>query len=365
MPDIADAHAAFQKAKLRAESAAGITRDGEGNEVYSSEETPVVTPELQDATPVVASDQEQLATEPVVEETVDTSEQQEVEQVATPTVEELQAQIAIAEARLAEKENMIGRQSTEVGEVRQQMAELQAQISALQTPITPPATIQITQELIDTRPDVATQAAYTQRNDQALQIAFDAWKEIDPFTASTWLSDKKLEQVQAAHKAELEQIEKRFETVAAPLAETAEQQQWKLAFDEVRTKHPDVFIADPETGQTGAEALITAAGTRPEYETFKNLLQDGDASAKAAALSALYALEKMGNPQALQKQLEEEAKAAADEVAAARLAAGAVTAQTTAGQPGEQKTAEELEQEQYLVRQKSKPSLARGWTGRS
>jgi hypothetical protein len=36
-----------------------------------------------------------------------------------------------------------------------------------------------------------------------------------------------------------------------------------------------------------------------------------------------------------------------------------------AGQPAESKTQEELEQESYISRQRSKPSLSKGWTGRS
>jgi hypothetical protein len=215
----------------------------------------------------------------------------------------------------------------------------------------------VTQELIDSNPALAVQAAYAQGNEGALQIAFEAWREVDPFTSATWLADQKLARQKQEFDAELAATKQKIDEATAPLAanaaEVAAQQAWKEAFDEVKATRPD-FI------DNAARLLEEVA---PQYPSFLPALQTGDAKAKAEALSALYALDKMGNPQAVQAQLEAAAQEAAAEAEAARARAGAVTSQTTAGQGTELKTEEELEQEAYVTRQRSKPSLSRGWTG--
>ena len=198
MPDIADDHAAFQEAMRRAEEASGITRDDSGNEVYAEVETPVVTPELEGAVPVQASDQP-LTTEPASEAA--TSEQEPVEPAAEPTVEELKAELASAQARIEEQKTMIGRQSAEVGTTREEIAELKARIDAVtsapQPAVQAAPAIAITQDLIDNNPALAVQAAFDQKNEAALQLAFEAWRDPlnptgDPFAAATWLNDRKL-----------------------------------------------------------------------------------------------------------------------------------------------------------------------------
>lgn len=357
-PSVDDA-SAYRDAMRRAEEASGMAPDGT---FIVSEETPDEQ-ELAGAVPVQASDQP-LTPEPAQnldEDVADTSEQQQVAPAVEPTADDLKAQLAAAEARIEEQKTMIGRQSTEVSETRQAIADLKAQIAAVQalqaTPVAP-ATIQITQELIDTNPAAAVQAAFAQRNEQALQIAFEAWKDPisgDPFAAAAWLNDRKLEQQQAAFDAKLAETQKQFETVAAPIAQNEEHRQWALAFEKARATQPDLI--------DNAERLLTEVAS--QYGAFLPILSTGDADAKAEALLALYALDKMGNPQAVQAQLEEAAQEAATEAAAARAAASVVTGQSTAGQPSEQKTPEELEQERYFARQQSKPSLSRGWTGRS
>lgn len=354
MPDIADQHSAFREAMARAEAASGIERDAEGNEINGIEsivsgKTPDVLVELEGAVPVAASDQT-LTTEPV--ETATSEEQQVV--TATPTVEELIAEREKLLAQVEEQKAMIGRQSSEVGEVRQEIAALREQVTQAQPVTTAPA-IPITQELIETNPAAAVQEAFRQRNEPALQLAFEAWKEVDPFTAATWLADRKLEQQNAAFEARLAQQEEAIGRAAANAAKTTESQQWKEAFDEVKATRPDFM--------ENAERLLSEVA--PQYPDIANVLATGDGKAKAQALSALYALDKMGNPAAVQQQLAEAAQEAEAEAAAARAAAGAVTGQTTAGQPVVQQTAEELERDAYLQRQKGKPSLARGWTGRS
>jgi len=347
----------------RAEEASGISRDAEGNEVYVEEETPVATPELEGAVPVQASDQP-LEPEPATE--ADTSvEEQPAEPAAEPTVEELKAELAAAQVRIEEQKTMIGRQSAEVGTTREEIAALKAQLearldamqsSAAAAPVAP--AIPITQDLIDNNPALAVQAAFEQKNEHALQMAFEAWRDPlnpngDPFAAATWLNDRKLEQQQAAFEAKIAEQEKRLEKVTAPLAESHEQREWGLAFDEVKSTRPD-FLEN-------AERLLTEVA--PQYPAIADQLSTGDHTVKAQALAALYALDKMGNPKAVQAQLEEAAQEAAAEAAAARAAAG-VTTQSTAGQSSESKTPEELEQESYIARQRSKPSLSRGWTGR-
>ena len=368
----------------RAEAASGIERDAQGNETNGIEaivrgETPAVTSEPVVAEPVQASDQPlpPVPVTPAVPVETDTPVQEAAPVVpAVPaeplSVEGLSQQLAVATARLEEKDSFIGKQSTDVGELRQTVAELSARLDAQQAqPVVQPnvaASTPVTQELIDNNPALAAEAAYVQGDENALRYVMEQWKDVDPFTASSWRDDKLREQQQKAFDVKLAEQEAKIAAVAVPAAasaaQSADQAQWKEAFDDVRGRYPEVFVPNPETGVSIAERLITAAGTQPEYAAFKEMLQTGDASAKAAAISALYALDKVGNPEAFRAQLELDAQEAAASAAAARAGASAVTGQTTAGQGGELKTEEELEADAVITRMRSKPSLAKGWTGR-
>jgi hypothetical protein len=373
MPDIADDHAAYREAMARAEAASGIERDADGNETNGIEaivrgEIPAPTSEPVVAVPVTASDQ-QLPPEPVTP-VADTPEP-EAEPAEPLSVEELQKQLEIATARLEEKDSFIGKQSSDVGELRQTVAELSARLDTKENqPVVQPnvaATTPVTQELIDTNPALAAEAAYVQGDANALQYVMEQWKEVDAFSASSWRADKLLEQQQKAFDKKIAEQEERLAAVAAPVAasaaQTADQEQWREALDDVKGRYPEVFVTDAE-GTTPAQRLLEAAGTRPEYAAFKEMLQTGDASAKAAAISALYALEKVGNPEAFKAQLEKDAQEAAAEAAAARAGASAVNGQPNAGQGGELKTEAELESDAVISRMRSKPSLSKGWTGR-
>lgn len=338
---------------LAAEQAAGITRDADGNEQVS-EETPDAATELADSTPVAASDQP-LAAEPEAVEAEDTSEQQEAVAPPAQTVEELQAEIEKLNARLEEKDTFIGRQSSDVGELRKIVDELSARVSAqpVQSAQQAPQ-VAITQDLIDTNPMYATQLAYEQKNDAALKIALEAWKDEDPFAAASWRSDRLLEARQAEWEAKLAERDKKLEQLAEPVAQNAEQAQWNAAFLEVKKTHPD-FIEN-------AERLLEEVA--PQYPALAKTLATGDASEKAEALKILYSLDKFGNPEQVRQDLEREASEAAAEAAASRAAAGVVSGQTTVGEQTVDKTDEELEQDRYISRMDNKPSLSRGWTGR-
>jgi len=363
MPDPADDRAAYLEAMRRAEAASGIERDAEGNETNGIEaftrgETPVAIPEMEGAVPVQASDQplDPEPEAPVEQVAEDTSEQTQQEAPAVePSVEDLRQQLAAAQARLEEKDSFIGRQSSEVGELRQAISDLQQRITTVQQQEPASPTMAITQDLIDTNPGLATQAAFAQKNEQVLAIAFEAWKDEDPFAAASWRADQILAAKEAEFNARIAEVQTKVEAATAPLAETRAQQQWAEAFNVAKAGRPD-FLEN-------AERLLTEVA--PQYPDLAELLQNGDAKAKATALTSLYALDKMGNPQAVQAQLAEQTAEAAQEAAAALRAAQAVSGQTTAGQPAVEKTDEQLEQESYVARMGSKPSLSRGWTGRS
>jgi DNA repair exonuclease SbcCD ATPase subunit len=361
MPDIADDRAAYLEAMRRAEAASGIERDAEGNETNGIEaivrgETPVATPELQGAVPVQASDQP-LAAEPAAEEAAATSEQQQEAPAEALTVEQLQEKLADAEARLAEKDSFIGRQSGEVGELRRVVDELSARVNQAQQPA-PVATPQvlITQDLIDADPARATQLAFQQKDESALALAFEAWRDEDPFTASTWLSDQRLAQQQAAFDAKLAEVEGKIQTVAAPMEATVAQNEWNGAFHYVEQQRPG-FLQQ-------AERLLSEVA--PKFPNIVGVLSNGDAAAKSEVLMALYDLDRVSNPEQIKQELEQQVQEATAEAAAARTAAGVVTGQTTAGQgSAAEKTVEEQEADAYMTRQRGRPSLSRGWTGRS
>ena len=363
--DPADERAAYREALARAEASA-TEFDEAGREIPA-------TPELPGAVPVQASDQP-LTVEPVVEtdtptEQVVTPEQEPtVEPVVEKTPEQLAADIAVLEARLAEKDSFIGLQSSEVGELRTAVDEMRQQLAAQAQPVTPQApTVQITQDFIDSNPAAAAQAAFDQQNEAALRVAFEAWKDEDPFAAAAWRNDRLIEAQQARFEAELAKRDAEIAQVKEPLAQqtaqTAEQAAWKSAFDEVQKTVPD-FLAVDETGRSNAVRLLEEVA--PKYPAIAKMIADGDVEAKVQGLTLLYEASKLGNPETVRAELETAAAAAAAEAAAASQGASVVTSQTTAGQaPVGEKTDEQLEQERYIQRIEGKASLRTGWTGRS
>lgn len=345
----------YRAAIRRAEEASGLNPDG--TLAAAAGETPAIT-ELEGAVPVQASDQP-LATEAAAEAAATPEQQQEAP--APPaeslTVEQLQEKLADAEARLADKDSFIGRQSGEVGELRRVVDELSARVGQAQAQPAPAAPqVVITQELIENDPARATMVAFQQKDEHALAAAFDVWKDEDPFTAATWLSDRRLEQQQQQFDAKLAEVDQKIGTVAAPLEASAAQNAWNSAFHAVEQQRPG-FLAE-------AERLLKDVA--PKFPNIVSVLSSGDASAKAEVLTALYDLDRVSNPEQVRAELEVQAQEAAAEAAASRATAGVVTGQTTAGQGTVvEKTAEELEADAYMNRQRSKPSLSRGWTGRS
>lgn len=361
---IVDDAAAYREAIRRAEEGAEVT-DSNGDVV--EQETPDALAELAEAVPVQASDQP-LDTEPAdspeeqPEEVADTSEQQQEEQETLlagkyKTLEDLER----AHLELQQKLGDPNRLDLENRRLQEKLDELSSKIDAAQAqPVAPQApAVQITQDLIDADPQRATVLAFEQGNQAALQIAFEQWKEYDPFTASQWLTDQRLAEQRRDLEAKLAEATKAVEEKTAPLAQQqAEQQQtiaWAQAFDVAKSGRPD-FIEN-------AERLLSEVA--PQHPSYLPLLQSSDPQVKADALVALYAIDKIGNPEKVAAQLGERAKEAAHADAAALAAGSVVSGQTTAGQPAAELSYEEQEQQSYIARRGTKPSLSRGWTGRS
>jgi hypothetical protein len=360
---------AYREAMRRAEegeTAVVVDEQGRTPEGLTPEELEAAAAAV--VVPVAASDQplqpeEQSGTETtaVVEDTPVV----EAPVVAEETPEQLQARVAQLEAQLAEKEQMIGRQSGEVGQLRQDMQQLREEITAARTTPTVPASapVVITQDMIEDDPARATAIAYQQNDVAALERAFDYWKEVDPFTAGAWRSDTLASQREAALEAR----------VQAEIAKTRQEQEaranvnvtWNTAMQSVAAKHPDFLQVDETTGRSNAERLLTEVA--PQYPHLIAVLRDGDATAKAEVLDALYVLDHANrtNPEQVKAQLEEAAAQAAAEEAAARAAAATVVGQPTAGQDPVPQTYEERERAAYAARFEGKASLDRGWTGRS
>lgn len=368
MDDLTD----YREALARAEAAATAT-DEKGEVV--DRETPVVVEELAGAVPVQASDQPPTE-EPVVETDTSEEQQQVAPAVEEPlTVEQLQERLAQAESRLAEKDSFIGRQSGEVGELRstvdayaQRLADLEAKLA--QPVVTQPqvAPVPVTQADIDTDPATATIRAYENGKalgvtDPMLERAFSDWKELDPFAAGQWLTDRRLEQQQAAFDARFAEQSEKIETVNARETEAeaaaAERAAWNEAFIEVQKEHPD-FLAKDEDGVTNAERLLTEVA--PQFPAIAEVIKSGDAEAKAQGMKLLLGQSKLANPEQFGKELQDAAQVAAEEAAAVRAAAGVVSGQATVGQHTETKTEEQVEVERQMARIGSGPSLRKGWS---
>lgn len=356
---------AYRESVARAEAAAvEVQVDDQGR-------TPerVVAPEVAEAVLVQASDQplqpEETPGTPataVVEETPVVGPPVEAEE---PQLTPEQQRIAQLEAQLAEKEAMIGRQSAEVGQVRQEIASLREEFATRAAEPTAPvaAPIVITQDMIEDDPARATQIAYQQNDAAALERAFTVWKEIEPFEAASWRSDTLAQQREAAIRAEIQKDRERQAAEQQRAADT--NAAWNGAMQDVAAVHADFLQVDPTTGKSNAERLLTEVA--PQYPEVLAILRDGDRQAKGNALKLLYAADRANrtDPAAVQRQLEEAAAAAAAEEAAARAAAATVVGQPTAGQDPVALTDEQREQAAYAERAGHRPSLARGWTGRT
>lgn len=360
-----DDQSAYRDAIARAEAAAAeVLVDDRGR-------TPdiVVAPESAEAVLVQASDQplppEETPGTPaaaVVEDTPVVVPPVVAEETPEQKIARLEEELERRNAQLTEKESMIGRQSIEVGEVRAEIAALREEV-ATRTPQPPVAApIVITQEMIEDDPARASQIAYQQNDPAALERAFSYWKEIDPFTAASWRSDTLAQQREAAIRAEIQQDRERVQAEKQRAAQVSAA--WSGAMNDVGAVYPDLLQVD-ETGRSNAERLLTEVA--PQYPRMLEILRDGDQQAKAEVLKALYVVDRSNrtDPAALAAQLEEAAAQAAAEEAAARRAAATVIGQPNTGQDPVPQTEEQREQAAYAARAGHRPSLERGWTGRS
>lgn len=355
MPDPAEERAAYKERLARAEAEALADADPHSQEWYAQIGTPLETPafpEGADATPVVASDQLEID-EPEAPVAESPQEETPAEDV---TPEELKGQIEALKAQLAEKETFIGRQGSEVGALRASIDELSRQLAEqpVRAPIQQGPQILVTQDLIDSDPAQATLIAYRQNDERALSLAFEAWKDVDPFAAASWRSDAILERERSAWQEEFASLRSEISTVSAPVQQQQEQRVWQDAFSLVSQEHPE-FVSN---------ATRILEDVAPRYPHLVGSLATGDAAAKAEILKALYVLDRAQNPEAVRAELAEAAAAAAAEEAATRAAAAPVVGQTTAGQPGREPTYEEQEKEAYRQRLGGRVSLDRGWTRR-
>lgn len=385
MPDIAEGRSAVREATRRAEEAAGIFRDDQGNETYVDQTTPEATiPELEGAVPVAASDQP-LDVEPVP---ADISTEQQVTPEPAPevpqepqSVAELQAEIIRLNEQLETSKSFIGRQSTDVGELRAEVDALRAQITTPQ-PVTPLAPqMAVTQELIDNDPAAATALAFQQAkraaevnggvadpvSERTLRVAFDAWKAEDEFVAGQWLTDRRLEQQREEFDGKIAAVRGEVEQATAPIvasaAANAEQASWGAAFLEMQKAYPDFLEVDAATGKTTALRLLEEVA--PQFPTLARLIAEGDVAAKVEGLTLLYDKGKLGNPAQMAAELQSAADEAAASAERARAAAASVNGQDNAGQNSTvELTEEQAEIERYKARYSGGVSLARGWTGR-
>ena len=346
-----ESQSAYREALARAEAEAAPY-------IEPSRETPAEGGQEEAATPTTAAPEVATpaapeATEPQAapEQPAETPETPETP-AATETdptaarIAELEAQLAEREARIAEQQTFIGRQTTEVGDVRREIDELRQRLEAPAQPQAPQ--VPITQELIDENPAYATQLAFEQKNEQALQLAYENWKLDDPATAGVWLAERRFEQRlaerDAAHQQELEQLKTAIQPAQERHQQEADQAVWAQAFDLTRQAHPD-FVEH-------AERILTDVA--PQYPHLVTILADGEPAARAEALKVLYQIDAASrlNPAAVKEQLESEAAAAAQEAAASAAAAAVVAGQTTtsANTPARELTPEEREQQAYMRR---------------
>lgn len=352
MPDIGDERMAYKEALRRAEERALSGETPQELVTTATLETPSAEPEQEGAVPADAG----AATEPtppVESAPADTSTQEEEPEVmpAVETLEQLRERLAAAEARLEEKDSFIGRQSTEIGELRQAVEQIQQAQAA-----PPQPAIAITQDMIDENPAQAVQLAWNQQNEQALAVAFDAWKDEDPFAAASWRTDRLLERQALQYQQELAARDQKLETALVPQQAAAEEAAWREAI---------VSAAETLPGFSAEEAARLLEEVAPQFPDTVARMAQGDMKAKVEGLTLLYAVDKAGKSVPVE-EVQDVAREAAESAAAARAAAS-VAPQSTAGEGAAPQalTPEQEEAKRYVDRIERSQLLDRGWTGRT
>jgi uncharacterized coiled-coil protein SlyX len=184
------------------------------------------------------------------------------------TVEEL-------ERAVQEKQQFADRLANELGETRRAMDERFSGLEErIATPITPQTPI--TRELIEENPAAATQLAFQQGNQQALAIAYEAWKYEEPADAASWRADvianQRIAQLEQQYEQRLAQIEQRV----APAETQALDNEWARTFREIETKYPDLASYKDEMTEIATEFPQFASDLR------------GDPESRGKALESLY-----------------------------------------------------------------------------
>ncbi len=342
MSDPADRRAAYKEALARAEAAAVSGETPQTLTISTgTEEPPAVLTELEPP----AETQQPPVVEPA--EPAETSTEEATAAAAEAArIAELERQLAERDARIAEQQSMIGRQSTEVGELRSVVDEIRAR---MQQPA-PPA-VPITQDMIEDNPAGATMLAFQQQNEQALSIAFEAWKQEDPVTAAQWYADRRIEAMEAQMTQRLEAMRGEMQTVAAPAQEAVErdrqQATWREAFALVEAEAPG-FTQD---------AVRLLEEVAPQFPQLAATIANGDAATKAEGLNLLAAFDqgRKQDPAAVAQAAADEARAAAEAAALARAGASVVS-QETAGVGGSvpEQTPEQAEVARLTERYKAR-----------
>jgi hypothetical protein len=348
----ADTNAAYREALARAEAGA-VEVPGETTvETVLAEldgAVPVVEEHVEQAEPVVETDNSEVVPEvPVTPaEAVEGAAVEKLLAGNFKTAEELER--AYVELRALE-----GRRGQETGELRKAVDELRTQL-ATPAPQQAPL-VDISEDLIMRDPARATMLAFNQKDETGLSLAFEAWRMEDPFSSGQWLSERRAEQREEAHKAELDSIRSEVTKLSVPQAEAAQREEWNQAFSIVSAKSPDF--------STHAARILEEVA--PQYPNILGALSSGDAKAKAEILTALYAIDRAQteDPAKLRETLNEEARQAAEEVRQAKDGAKVLSQVTTGGDAPEQSW-EEAEAARFNARNKQKQtSFERNWTGR-
>ena len=197
------------------------------------------------------------------------SEETEVEPEETPEEVEVEEEPELLAGKFKTPEELAaayeeiqsyaGRLGSELGELRQLVQQPQ---QAQQPPLDQAALA----NLIDERPDMATELAYQAGNPTALQIAYQAWAADDPTEAKLWATEKRVEQMQA-----------QFAQSQAQMSQTVASREYNDALETFAKDHPDI---DEHAGRMQEIAR--------EHPFLANVLQSDDPKAKLDVFEFLY-----------------------------------------------------------------------------
>lgn len=271
---------------------------------------------------------------------------QEPEAAEAEAAPDLNVELETLRKRLADKDEFISRQGNELGDLRKAVEE---RFETLSQQVGQPA---FNQDLIDADPASATRLAFEQGNQQALAVAYNAWKDEDPASAGAWAAytaaQAEMRQREEAYEQKLAALEARI----TPVQEASQAQHTEQRVREISSK----YGADEISAFIQSSALTDLASEFPWAQAA--MTED-----PVGTIESLFLVHRGRTADTHSRTAQEVARETAEQAEQATQDAYVASASTATATTAEPKTEADLIREGMIARITHKESVWRdGWT---